>query len=77
MLVFQLPLIIICLVRNNVVSLDRLSANRRYVILCVFVGAALLTPPDAVTQLCLAIPLIILFEGSLLFLKIFPNRGSY
>jgi sec-independent protein translocase protein TatC len=73
-LVFQLPLIMIFLVRNNLVSINRFSSNRRYVILLIFVGAALLTPPDAFTQLCLAIPLIILYEGSILFLRIFQRR---
>lgn len=70
-LVFQLPLIMIFLVRNNLVSLDKFANKRRYVILFVFIGAALITPPDAFTQLCLAIPLIILYEGSILFLRIF------
>lgn len=70
--VFQLPLIIIFLVKNNVVSLDKFSGNRHYAILIIFIAAAVLTPtPDAFTQLCLAIPLILLYEGSIFFLRIF------
>jgi sec-independent protein translocase protein TatC len=70
--VFQLPLVMIFLVRNNLVSLDKFSGNRHYAILLIFIAAAVLTPtPDAFTQLCLAIPLILLYEGSILFLRIF------
>ncbi len=70
--VFQLPLVMIFLVKNNLVSLDKFSGKRHYAILIIFIAAAVLTPtPDAFTQLCLAIPLIILYEGSICFLKIF------
>ncbi len=70
--VFQLPLVMIFLVRNNIVSLDKFSGKRHYAVLIIFIAAAVLTPtPDAFTQFCLALPLIILYEGSIMFLKIF------
>ena len=41
---------------------------RKYVIMCIFVAAAVLTPPDIVSQILLAIPMLLLFEISLLFM---------
>jgi len=70
--VFQLPLVMIFLVRNNLVSLGKFSGNRHYAILIIFIAAAVLTPtPDAFTQLSLAVPLVALYEISLLILRFF------
>jgi len=67
-LAFQIPLVIIFLERLGLVTLDMLRKNRKYVMLGVFVVAAIVTPSsDMITQTALAIPLYILYEGSVLY----------
>ena len=61
-LIFELPLIILFLVRIGVLNYQILSQKRRYAIVIVFVAAAILTPPDVITQLMMAIPLLVLYE---------------
>lgn len=65
-IVFQVPLVIVFLVRWNVVPLEKMKKARPFVILIAFVLAAIITPPDVFTQIALAIPFVILFEISLL-----------
>ncbi|MFO8113013.1 MAG: twin-arginine translocase subunit TatC [Desulfosalsimonadaceae bacterium] len=65
-IVFELPIVITFLARLGIVSVPFLKKNRKYAILIFFVGAALLTPPDVVTQALLAMPMIILYEISIL-----------
>ena len=59
---FQMPLILHMLVKMGVVSIDSLRKSRRFVIVIVFILAAILTPPDILSQIILAIPLILLYE---------------
>lgn len=68
-LAFQLPLIMIILNSLGLVSKSRAVKCRRYVIVCIFIAAAVLTPPDIVSQILLAVPLWLLFEISLLFMR--------
>ncbi|MEM9279686.1 MAG: twin-arginine translocase subunit TatC [Pseudomonadota bacterium] len=65
-LVFQLPVAITLLSQAGLVSAETLSGKRKYAILLAFVAAAVLTPPDPVSQLGLAIPTILLYEISIL-----------
>jgi len=69
-LVFQLPILIYFLTKIGVVNSHLLVKNRKYAILVVFILAAILTPPDVVTQIMLAIPLIFLYEVSIVLAKI-------
>jgi sec-independent protein translocase protein TatC len=67
-LMFQIPLVIIFAERLGLVTLEALRKNRKYVLLGVFVAAAMVTPTaDMVTQTALAIPLYILYEGSVFY----------
>jgi sec-independent protein translocase protein TatC len=66
---FLLPVLLLLLNRAGIVSREQLSGARRYVIVGIFIIAAIATPPDVVSQLILAIPLMILFEGSLLLMR--------
>ena len=60
-MVFQLPLVMLALNRVGIVSHEAFVKNWRYVLLGVFVCAALFTPPDPFTQLMMAIPMVFLF----------------
>ncbi len=62
---FQLPILLNLLARIGVVNSHYLSTRRRYVIVIIFALAAILTPPDPITQVGLAIPLLLLYELSI------------
>ena len=66
---FLLPVLLLLLNRAGIVSREQLTRARRYVIVGIFIVAAVATPPDVVSQLILAIPLMLLFEGSLLLMR--------
>ncbi|WP_062785084.1 twin-arginine translocase subunit TatC [Novosphingobium capsulatum] len=66
---FLLPVLLMLLNRAGIVSRDALVKARRYVIVGIVALAALITPPDVVSQLMLAIPLLILFEGTLIVMR--------
>ncbi|MBR3147864.1 MAG: twin-arginine translocase subunit TatC [Alphaproteobacteria bacterium] len=68
-LAFQLPLVLVGLNRIGVLSKEMAIASRRYVIVAVFVLAAILTPPDVLSQVLLALPMLLLFEISLFFMR--------
>lgn len=66
---FQLPLILVGLNRVGLLSKHSAIKSRRYVIVGVFILAAMLTPPDILSQVLLAIPMLLLFEVSLVFMR--------
>ncbi|SHI92753.1 sec-independent protein translocase protein TatC [Roseomonas rosea] len=63
---FQLPVALTLMARVGIVSVDQLRRGRRYAIVGMFVAAAILTPPDIISQVGLAVPLIVLYELSIL-----------
>jgi sec-independent protein translocase protein TatC len=71
---FELPIIITFLARLGVVSVQFLKKNRKYALIIFFAGAAILTPPDVVTQIMMAIPLMALYELSILGAKVFGKK---
>ena len=73
-LVFELPLILTFLARLGLVSVDFLKKHRKYALLLFFAGAAILTPPDVVTQIMMALPLMILYEISIIGARIFGKK---
>ncbi|HUV78819.1 MAG TPA: twin-arginine translocase subunit TatC [Desulfobacterales bacterium] len=72
--VFELPLVITFLAKLGMVSVSFLKKNRKYALLLFFVGAAILTPPDVVTQIMMAVPLMVLYEISIIGAKIFGKK---
>lgn len=72
--VFELPLVLTFMAKMGLVSVDFLKKNRKYALLVFFVGAALITPPDVVTQIMMALPLMILYEISIIGARIFGKR---
>jgi len=72
---FQTPIAIFFLNRTGLVSLKALRGSRKFVMLGVFVVAAVATPPDVVSQITLAVPLYLLFELGIL-LSCFANQGK-
>ncbi len=75
-LAFELPLILVFLVRLGITTVDYLKKNRKYAILLNFIVAAVLTPPDVISQVMMAIPLMILYEMSIIGSKIFGKKKS-
>jgi sec-independent protein translocase protein TatC len=68
---FEVPVVVVILVRMGIVSVEKLKSVRPYIIVGAFVIAAIVTPPDVVSQLSLAIPMCLLFELGLLVSPLF------
>ena len=73
-IIFELPVFVLFLAKLGIVNDTQLRSNRKIVILVVFVIAAFLTPPDMVSQVLMAIPLIFLYELSIIIAKIFGKK---
>ncbi len=74
--VFELPLVLTFLARMGLVTPAFLTKNRKYALLLFFVAAAIITPPDVITQIMMAMPLILLYEIGILGAKIFGKASK-
>ncbi len=75
-LCFQLPVLLTLLVRVGILSAEQLSSKRRYALVAAFVIAAVLTPPDVLSQTSLALPLILLYEISIWCAKFVEKKRT-
>jgi sec-independent protein translocase protein TatC len=75
-LVFELPLVITFLAKLGIVSVQFLKKNRKYALLLFFAGAAILTPPDVVTQIMMALPMMLLYEISIIGARVFGKKKT-
>lgn len=67
---FEIPVATVLLVRTGLVKREKLTANRGYVILGIFIVAAFLTPPDPVSQTMMALPMYLLYEAGVLMSRV-------
>jgi len=72
---FQMPVILTLLAKVGVITTDDLRKKRRFAVVFIFILAAILTPPDAISQIGLAIPMLILYELSIIACKIITKEN--
>jgi sec-independent protein translocase protein TatC len=75
-LAFQVPIVVMLLVRVGMVSIEQLRSFRGYFIVLAFIIAAIITPPDVISQLALAIPMCLLYELGIWAAQLFVKRTS-
>jgi sec-independent protein translocase protein TatC len=73
---FQLPVALTLMGRVGLISADTLARNRKYAIVGVFVVAAIITPPDIISQIGLAIPILVLYELSIIAVRMMERRRA-
>lgn len=75
-LTFEVPVVVVLLVKTGVVSVEQLREARSYVIVGAFVIAAIVTPPDVTSQIMLAVPMCVLYELGILAARMLTRRAS-
>ncbi len=75
-LAFQIPILVVVLVRIGILQLDSLRRGRRYAFLVCAIAAAILSPPDVLSMVLLMIPMYLLFELGLLFSTYFERKAA-
>jgi sec-independent protein translocase protein TatC len=75
-LLFQMPIVILAVTRMGILSTTQLRKNRRYAILVIAVIAMLMPGQDPVTMLSMMLPMIVLYEGSILLASLLDRRAA-
>ena len=73
---FEVPVAVVLLVLMRIVPLEKLTQIRGYVLIAVFIIAAVLTPPDAISQTIMAVPMYCLYEGGILFARLMMRNRA-
>jgi sec-independent protein translocase protein TatC len=71
---FEVPIVVVLLVRMGVLTVQKLKQIRPYVVVGAFIVSAVVTPPDVFSQLILAVPLIILYEAGIIAARLFVSK---
>ncbi len=74
--IFELPIFVLFLAKMGIVNEKMLRSQRKFAILGIFVVAAILTPPDVVSQILMAVPLLVLYEISIYVAKVFGKKSD-
>ena len=69
-----MPLVVFFLGRLSLVSMNSLKSARKYVFFGIFIVAAMMTPPDVISQIALGVPMYLLYELGMILLRIWPGR---
>jgi sec-independent protein translocase protein TatC len=75
-LAFEVPVVVVVLVMANLVTVEQLREWRGYVVVAIFIVAAIVTPPDVVSQIALAIPMCLLYEVGIVFAQAITRRKA-
>ena len=75
-LAFEVPVVVVVLVLANIVTVEQLREWRGYVIVAIFVVAAIVTPPDVVSQIALALPMCLLYEAGIVVAQLLSKRKA-
>jgi sec-independent protein translocase protein TatC len=73
---FEVPVVVVLLTLTGLVSVEKLASSRGYVIIGIFVVAAVLTPPDVLSQIMMAVPMWLLYEAGLIFARLMNRDRS-
>ena len=73
---FEVPVAVVLLVATGLVSVEKLTSIRGYVVIAIFIIAAILTPPDAISQTIMALPMYALYEGGIIFARILIRKPA-
>lgn len=73
-LVFEFPVVLVIMARIGIIDAKMMARQRKYAILLIFIFAAVITPPDLISQVIMAVPLMGLYELSILLAKIFGKK---
>ncbi len=73
---FEVPVAVVLLVMMGIVPLEKLTRIRGYVLIAVFIIAAILTPPDAISQTVMAVPMYLLYEGGILMARLMARSRA-
>ena len=73
---FQLPIVLTLMARAGMTTSQGLASKRKYAIVSSFIGAAIITPPDVISQVGLAIPIIILYEASIIAVRMVEKKSN-
>jgi sec-independent protein translocase protein TatC len=68
-IIFQMPVVLTLLARTGFLTADKLVSGRRYAIVGIFAVSALLTPPDAISMIIMALPTVLLYEASIIAVR--------
>ena len=73
-IIYQLPIFVIFFIKMDLIDLDWLKNNRSYIVIVFFILSALFTPPDPLSQILVALPLILLFEITIILVKVLNKK---